>query len=405
LELTEIGTLTGQADVVHTAWENGVIIASGGKLQYYNGHSLDTLTGSPDNSYGAFVKQGRVWTYYADEIHVSRVGDETDWTNDSNDQSSAQWVQIGYKDGGRIVGVCSLSKDVLIFKDNHHAYHLAGDYPDWAVLEIGRSIDCKDFNNCITLAAAAIVLGRTQVQAISTTDQYGDMNAQVVSAKVVGDISHMNKIRMRYLPSLNQVWFIDQTKVFMFMDLNVNGFFRREYNSPAADAAEANGNVYVLKNHGIYVLNSSHCTDENEGLRWRFQGKTLVSDNDYLIKRVRADITPFFRNYAQIQFRVGRVLLNASIPGAFQYIYHDYTTLYKSKRSLKNNPGKSLFTLGDEIYDNPEFIYQNPEYLFHTGMYRSDTRCVDREKAIKVTARGTGGLTVFDAISFEIAEV
>ena len=37
--LTGVGTLTGTLYPKYTAWENGVLIASGGKLQYYNGKS------------------------------------------------------------------------------------------------------------------------------------------------------------------------------------------------------------------------------------------------------------------------------------------------------------------------------------------------------------------------------
>lgn len=403
--LTELGELSGTSDVQYATWEDGVIIASGGQLQYYHGGALETLTGSPSVCHGVFIKNGRVWTYYDDELHTSAVGDETNWTNDSNDSSSAQWLQIGYKDGGYITGVCSLSSDVLVFKSNHHAYHLAGSFPDWTLSEIGRQIECKDYNDCVALANASLTLGRTSVQAITTTDSYGDMRATEVSAKVAYDIANMSGIKLRYMPSLNQVWFINGEKIFMFIDLNNNGFFRREYTSPLADAVEANGSIYLLKNHGVYVLNGQHMTDENTSLFWKYQTKTLVSNNAYLIKRVRVDITPYYRNYAQAGFKVGKVVVDAPIPSGALSIYHDYTTLYHSKRSLYNKKSTALWAVSDEIYGNNEYIYQNPEPLYHTGMYRRHLRCVDRERAIRVYAHGGGGMTVFNGISFEIAEV
>ena len=120
-KLTEKGTLTGTSEMQYAAWEDGVLIASGGKLQYYHGGTLETVTNSPDVSRGVFIKQGRVWTFYDDVLKCSGVGDETNWTQKSDDNSSSQFLQIGYKDGGKIVGVSSLSSDTLIFKDNHHA--------------------------------------------------------------------------------------------------------------------------------------------------------------------------------------------------------------------------------------------------------------------------------------------
>lgn len=493
--LVRLGKLTGDSDVQYAAWENGILIASGGRLQYYHNGNLDTIAGSfsqdstnwskamptdwvADNKYivgdvvvydekyyvcksehtsasdfsvdswsektlaawkfatfyekyslveseeniyvaknthisisdaptvchGVFIKSGRVWVYCDDELHASAVGDENNWTNISNDSSSSQWLQIGYKDGGYITGVCALSSDILIFKSNHYAYHLAGDFPNWTLSEIGRQIDCKDYNDCVSLANASLVLGKTMVQAIATTEAYGDMRAQEISAKISYDIADMGSVKVRYIPSLNQVWFISGESTFLFLDLNNNGFFRRAYTSPLMDAVEAQGNIYLVKNNGVYVLNSDHMRDERAGLRWKFQTKTLVAANAYLIKRVRVDVTPYYRNYALARFKVGDVVADISIPNNL-YIYQDYSVVYGNKRSLKNKKRKSMWLNSDYIYDNDEYIYQNPEPIYHTGMYRTDIRCVNRKQAIKAYAHGSGGMTIFNAVSFEIAEV
>ena len=37
---TELGELSGNLYPIYTAWENGILIATGGKLQYYNGSEL-----------------------------------------------------------------------------------------------------------------------------------------------------------------------------------------------------------------------------------------------------------------------------------------------------------------------------------------------------------------------------
>ena len=249
--LTSKGELTGKSEVQYAAWEDGVLIASGGKLQYYHGGTLETITNAPDVCRGVFIKQGRVWTFYDDVLKCSAIGDETAWTNDSNDSSSSQWLQVGYKDGGKIVGVCSLSSDILIFKDNRHAYHLAGAFPNWTLSEIGRQIDCKSYHACVALGNSTLALGRAKMQAVSVTDDYGDMMARDISQKIYQDIISLPTVRLRYLPSLNQVWLLGGTRSFLFLDANTGGWFTRKYNDYVMDAVEADGSIYFLKHGGL----------------------------------------------------------------------------------------------------------------------------------------------------------
>ena len=109
-----LGTLTGGLYPICASWEDGLLIASGGHLQYYNGKALETLTSSPDTCRGVYIRSGRVVVFTANEVHYSAVGDETNWTEDSNDAASSVWVEAGYKDGGQFIGMASLSADIII---------------------------------------------------------------------------------------------------------------------------------------------------------------------------------------------------------------------------------------------------------------------------------------------------
>lgn len=405
--MKQLGALTGDSAVQYAAWEDGVLVASGGKLQYYNGSTFDTIDTSPDVCRGVFIKNGRVWVYYSDELHCSAVGDETNWTNDTNDESSAQWLQIGYKDGGYITGVESLSSDTLVFKSNHYAYHLSGTYPNWVLSEIGRQIECKGYNECIALADSTLTLGKTTLQAITVTDSYGDMKATEVSAKVYSEIEKLGAVKLRYMPSLSQVWFVNPSaKQFLFLDVSTGGFFHRQYTNAVQDACEtSDGTIYILKAGGLYKSSSSSTSDEGIEMIWTFHTKTLVSNNEILVKRVRVDTTPYYNNYVNSVFHVGHVQLLGAVPSSAMCIYHDYTTLYRSKRYIKNHKYHAVQTNSDEVYDNPEYIYASETYLKAVELYRADTRCVDRHRAIRVTGRGYGGSLVIHQISFDIAEV
>lgn len=405
--LTERGTLSGRLAPVFVAWEDGVLIASGGHLQYLNGAELLTLTGSPEVCNGVFVSHGRVIVYYDDILKYSAVGDETDWTEDSNMDSSSKWQQVGYKDGGKITNVVNLSADILVFKSNNTAFHIAGQYPDWEQSEISRNINSKGWRAAIALTSSAIVLGESSLQAITTTDDYGEMKATDMGVKIQDDIKAIpSSVKLRYIAPLNQVWMITGEKTFMFLDVEHVAFFERKYNTAAVDACYHQDTVFVLKDNAICCLNNAaDMRDDGEPLGWNMRAKTLVSYNDYLVKRVRVDITPFFQNYADVRFWVGHVKLAELVPKEALQIWHDYTTLYHSKRYIKSVAIADIYSNGDEVYDNDDEIYKNPTYLKSVAYIRQTKRQIDRLKGIKVYGKGSGGRFILNLINFEIVEV
>ena len=52
-----------------------------------------------------------------DLLIYSAIGDEEDWHENSNDDSARKDVNVGYKDGGDIIGVAELATDLLVFKN------------------------------------------------------------------------------------------------------------------------------------------------------------------------------------------------------------------------------------------------------------------------------------------------
>ncbi|MBR6900011.1 MAG: hypothetical protein IKN29_06955, partial [Bacteroidales bacterium] len=146
LQFIHIGELNGDEEVITANWEDGVLVASGGYLQYikYVGASdpeedqtavvykMNTIIQSPPDSRGVYVRSGRVFVFDGDDnLLYSAVGDETNWTQDSNDPSAAIFTQIGYKSGGRIIGLINLQSYVLIIKDNGKIFRLENEFPDW----------------------------------------------------------------------------------------------------------------------------------------------------------------------------------------------------------------------------------------------------------------------------------
>lgn len=389
----------------NTLYVYGTLVYHNGVLYECNGYHYSSGI-APTQANAVFIKDGRVWVAIGDEIHCSGVGDEKNWVVNSNDLSSAQWLQIGYKDGGTITGVCALAQDTVIFKDNHHAYRLSGEFPNWIVSEIGRRIDNMGFNSCVALQQNVFALGLENMQALSATDTYADMQAVSVGTKVFTEFKEYGpQTKLRYVAPLNQIWVIDSKDKFLVFDAVNGGFYHRQYNGKVVDVAAVESAVFVLKDTGLYVVDDTDMVDDGEVMRWMIQGKSLVSNNDYLTKRVRIDTTLFFDHYVTHEYRIGKVVLNGSIPKSAQHIWHDFSAIYHSKRPLASEPIRNIYTNSEAVYENPEEIYNSTTYIRATDMYRVDKRVVDRNKVIKVSARGAGSLLFIDQINFEIVEV
>ena len=180
----------------------------------------------------------------------------------------------------------------------------------------------------------------------------------------------------------------------------------REYNSPAVDVCYRRETVFVLKENAVcYLDNGMDIHDDGEPLRWEMYCKTIVSYNDYLVKRGRVDITPLFQTYAYVNYYVGHVLYSELVPKEALQIWHDYTQIYHSKRGIKGKPIANIYTNGDEIYDNDYEIYGNTTYLKSTAYVRQSKRQLDRHKAIKTYGKGSGGRFILNLISYDVAEV
>jgi hypothetical protein len=407
-KLTQVGTLTGTVQPSCTPWEDGLLIASGGKLQYWHGGSLSTITASPDAN-GVYVKTGRVFVFKGDRITFSGVGDETMWTDTSGDDSTSKWVEIGYKDGGQIVGLCNLSTDILVFKDNRRAYRLAGDYPGWTINEVGRNIDCRSFASYCAVADNAVILGKHNMQSLTTTQNYGDVRAADLATKVANFIADLPaSTKLRYIPKLNQIWLIGLIgggKKFLSFDLNCQAFFMREYRSQIVDAVNVGDEVYVLKKHGLYVLDYKHMQDEGEPLAWKFSARSTVAYRDYLVKNAQVDVTPLFDEPEEIKFWVGDLYVDPVLPANATRIYQNHNPIFHNHHRLYQPDKLAIYVNSPPIYGNDDDIYLSDEPVCAVKRCRTDLRCVQRDKNIIIRGAGAGGIFMLDSIRFDISEV
>lgn len=411
--ITKVGELTGSNSPVYTTWEDGLVIASGGKMQYFHGNTLETISESPAVCNGVFVRDGRVWTWHDDRIVLSGVGDEHNWTHDNNDQSSSQYVDIGYKDRGNIKGIVALSSDVVIFKDNGHAYHLAGQYPDWTIKSIGRQLGIKNYECCLSVGNGVLVLGDGRVQQVGVTEDYGEMTASDISGKVEAEVKAIpGTVRMRFVPSRNEIWFIgneeeDPQAEFLVFDIAAGAYFHRMYNAVVRDVLSRNETTYILKQHSLCrVSTDNKMLDENEPMEWEFKTMAIASFNQFLLKRVFVDTTPFFDTYVEHKCYFGDVQIFGPLPLTAKSVWENRGVIFGSRRYICDPfPSLVLTETSDIVYNNNEHIWKKRVNVRSSKSYRAETRCVDRRRTVPIKCRGLGGVMLVNQIAFDYAEV
>ena len=396
-----VGRLTGRNHARYANWEDGILISSGGRLQYYHGGTLETISESPSNCNGVFVRDGRVWTWSGTNIYLSEAGNEHGWSTDTNALSSAQWVEVGYKDTGNISCVVPTLSMVLVFKDGGNMYRIDGQFPSWQATLIATQIPLDNSDCCISIGSGVTALGGRKLRSV-TGNEYGDMQAQSLSEKVQSDVaSYGSASRIRYVSKDNSIWIMERGKSqALVYDVALGSFFYHQYTTEVLDVMSVGEDVYTLRAHSLCVRNQNALmVDEGASLPWAFECKALSSQNYLLLTRIIADTTPLFEQDSIDQrFWVGGVMLNGSVP-------HDGTLWDRhlwSKSTLLTAPLESEPS-GDNKFAS--FIRGSHSYIRTPKTYRAECRCVDRRRALRVRAEGSGGATMFNRIAAIVAEV
>ena len=411
-----VGTLSGESEIVTTPWEDGLLIASGGYLQYarypedekehtYTDYAVETIrkgSDTPKVCKGVFVRSGRVLTFDAeDTLLYSGVGDETNWTQETNDPSASLFVQIGYKVGGKIIGIINLSTDLLIIKDNGMVFRLRNEYPDWQISELGRNIYCKGPAAFCALGNAVLMAGSTSLQQIETTQDYGDMRPQEIGGQVRNELKALSPdVKARFLPAIHQVWFIDNSQYVLVFDASTGVFTERYFNSEVVDALCVDSKVYIAKRDKLCLLNESdEFKDNNKALIARAHFKTDAALRDQLIKSVSLSVTPltdFYNDVRGCALHVSRVTL----PFPKRRATTDGQRMQKTGLSVAAKEPQS--TPGAEGNDD---VFLNYEALTPGRSILLKKRQICRDEAIRVSLEATGFPFYLNFISYDKVEV
>lgn len=413
-DVKQVGTLTGTGDVITAMWEDGLLIASGGKLQYVKGMAdVETIDTSPEHCNGVYIRSGRVLIFdNTDQVLFSGVGDETNWTQDTNDPSASLFAQVGYKVGGHIVGMVNMSKDILFIKSNGMIFRLENEYPDWRISELGRNIFCKGTASYCNIVNSVLIMSDIALQQVETTQEYGDMKPTNIGSKVADKIAALPaNTKLRYVPPLNQVWCIGANGYVLILDCNTNAFFQRQFNDVAVDVLSINNDVYVIKSKAVCKLDANSFEDDDKPLLFKVKMKTRLSNHNFLLKRVTVCVTPLqYVRYTMSHFDLGSLRIPVPHLIASSYVSEEATQeIFQNDEQIAYRNNKNVFAphspkLADgfeEIY-NSKFI-KVPTQPLQT--IRRIHRVVYRSPHLQVTGVGKGYPFILNFINIDITEV
>lgn len=393
------GELSGNGDLsAATFGETGeVLIASGGKLQKFSDKSfpvIETINNSPDECRLVFVRNGRAGVVEGDDtIRFSWVGDCENWDNDPDDDSTGQFIEIGYKDGMNINAVIPLSRDLIIFKappdepDKGIIWRFTGDFPDAAALEVAHNTGTFSQRSVQPVANDVFYITPSGVANLSSVTSYGEVKTSWPDRKVSNALTPLIdetaqlwdvpvKQQLWVMPSVNDstLWVLDYS-----MGIWTNFMFPKQ----PVHAAGIDNRLYVFMGRDLYEVNDSYTQDElyDEGtqdINAHIKMGTLLSGLQTLIKGAFAsfEIMP----ECKAELLLGKFKMPFSAGGTIDYIY--------------DPPNNTQYACDD---DDPLF----PE----GSVLTSRRRCIVRQWAIAPEVNITGGGCSLSTIGLDIAEV
>lgn len=283
-----LGTLSGTDIPVFCDWgeesDRRLYVASGGIVQWYNGQTLQTQTpvaqdesapsGDKWNSANdVLVREGRLLLARAgkDRLKFSGVGDPENWQSqdegtggdiDVHTDADAQWLDVGYKEGGDIVRVLPISRDLVIFRTDGSLYRLFGSYPDWTLIRVTSQVDPVNRDAVTSVGNDIMFLDKDRgIRKVSAIQEYDDLavteeEGQKVNAWLAAHFTA--DARLWTLPDRGEIWIRPSAlNDVLCWSERYRGWTRIDLGTPVTAVCEADGTVYAALGQKIYRLTDS----------------------------------------------------------------------------------------------------------------------------------------------------
>lgn len=386
-ETTKLGELTGHDRPKYHAFDSKILIASGDKLQAISGSgTLTTILNSPichfvSSHSGSVI----VANTNSHRITWSAIGDIEGWEVDSNNAAGAQYVEVGYKDPGAIIGIDFLSKAIIVYKAYGRVYQVIGNPHEGtlSVLPLSQTGYCS--GSTLNVDDRSYYLGDMGFMSFAPTNTYADIQpfetGLAINPWLLKRVT--GKSRMWHIPNRKQVWILPDSgrEIFMYHYLprfeDGRGVFTsRLFTHTLQDVSTVDKEVYIAYGSKIGILDESIDTDDGEQIQ-----TSIISGN-----RVATRLFLLLMSYNFISHNL--------IPG------HGFITISnkKAKRIEFKSKATKLFYATDPLVSATNKLFSD-EYtkVFKVG------GGANRNLQIKLfVAKGAISLRQFDYVFEEV---
>ena len=297
-----LGLLTGSAEhPVCAKFKDKLWVASGGKLQYYafDGGQLMTVTNSPTCDV-CFQRNARLFVTMTgtDIAYYSSIGDGSTWTEDTNDASSSQWVEVGYGDDGDICAVVPLATDLFILKTQGTWYQFQSDSDDpksWIIQPVATGIDAIGKMCATNIGNEVVYLSRRGLRSLAATMDYGnvatadigDKFQKLITTSLIDTVQMINLRRHKMImirPTSDKSYWIAYNYA-------LGAATTIHFGMPVESIVELTDRVFVASGKFVYEWSDEYYTDNGTAIAYKMKPRDLISSDDILVKNIDTKFT------------------------------------------------------------------------------------------------------------------
>ncbi len=268
---TLLGTLTGAYKPIYALYDDIVLVASGGQIQKIaSGTTLSTVTGSP-NSHFIEHNSGRVASIdiTSHQKVYSAIGDYTSWVNNPSDISSAQFVDVGYKDAGKIACTIKLATDSIVIKTNGSVYRIVNEnnFDNIGCYPASQRTGAFNQYSGLALMNKAFFIGYEGFNSFSTVTDYGGVKVDDPSPGDNINGWYVNNVdintRLWHVSARKQIWCKtnNQNEVLIY-HYGINAWSKRQFKYPIYDVVVKGFDVYIAYGTKIAKIDDNLDTDD-----------------------------------------------------------------------------------------------------------------------------------------------
>lgn len=291
---TLLGKLTGRERPACCRFADKIILASGGKLQYYDYKNPLVTVESSFLSDNLWVQDMRLGTSKRgdDNFRYSSTGDctsEEAWKEDTNMISQAQWYQIGACDGGDIITVLTLAGDLIVFKTNDRGYRISGTVPELSSDSVLSDTHAEDDREAFTLMGSTIVfVTDLGVRSLQTTTTYGNFDTAEVAYKINRLLQeNCNKPKVWNMLTRRQLWIRPSEadkKTFYIYQYDTGAAYKYVFHDDINDVAETSNGIMLATDDGLRRMNSEYTKDGDAPINSKIISKMFITPNKIITR-------------------------------------------------------------------------------------------------------------------------